>query len=162
MKKIQIIVALFFNAILLQSCVSTKFQASPPPISVNFENETDKNTNYVLANEWMVETFNSAESVIQFADKESGIIKGKYVLRAGYVSTSPYVASRAALNAIITIRLRDNACRIEIAPPSSGFYSQSIGTTEYGYPAIQFDEDARNLINNFRDRMKAFKSGTEW
>jgi len=162
MRKILLSVLLFFSAILLHSCVSIKYQTPPPQISANFENEIDKNANYVLANEWLVETFNNAESVIQFADKESGLVKGKYVLRAGYVSTSPYVASRDALYAIITIRLRDNACRIEIDPPSRGFYSQRIGTVEYGYTVLQFDEDARNLINNFQKRMNANKSEVAW
>jgi hypothetical protein len=162
MKKAVILGVLFLSAFLLHSCVTTKYQESPPPVTANFENELDKNSNYVLANEWMVETFNNAESVIQFTDKESGTVKGKYVLRAGYVSTSPYVASRDALYAIITIRLRDNASRIEIDPPSRGFYSAKSGDSELGYTALKFDEDARNLINNFQKRMNANKSEISW
>jgi len=34
---------------------------------------------YVKANSWFVETFNSAESVIEFQDREGGKIMGKYV-----------------------------------------------------------------------------------
>ncbi|PTN28985.1 hypothetical protein C6366_18615, partial [Desulfonatronum sp. SC1] len=34
---------------------------------------------YVKANAWFVETFNSAENVIEFNDRESGRVMGKYV-----------------------------------------------------------------------------------
>lgn len=38
---------------------------------------------YIRANSWFVSTFNSAESVIEFQDKESGKIMGKYVFTYG-------------------------------------------------------------------------------
>ena len=37
---------------------------------------------YVKANAWFVDNFNSAESVIQFQDKESGKLMGKYASKA--------------------------------------------------------------------------------
>ena len=38
-----------------------------------------KNDLYVNANTWFVNTFNSAESVIEYQDKEAGKIMGKYI-----------------------------------------------------------------------------------
>lgn len=40
---------------------------------------TSQDEIYIKSNSWFVETFNSAESVIQFQDKESGKIMGKYI-----------------------------------------------------------------------------------
>ena len=37
---------------------------------------------YVIANSWFVDNFNSAESVIQFQDKEEGRLMGKYTAPA--------------------------------------------------------------------------------
>lgn len=34
---------------------------------------------YIASNTWMVDIFRSAESVIQFSDKEDGVVMGKYV-----------------------------------------------------------------------------------
>ena len=71
-------------AILGTSCGSVKYYNSPiSPRTEIVELTTDKNTNFVNANEWMVEVFNNAESVIQFSDKEAGIVKGKYIVFSG-------------------------------------------------------------------------------
>lgn len=162
MKKIFIPSISLICFFLLNSCITSQVQQSPPPKFANFENQLDKNANYVLANEWMVESFNSAESVIQFTDKESGTIKGKYTLKQAYVSASPYVASTPALSAIITLRVRDNKIRIEIDPPTNGFYSAKSMGTELGYTASMFEEDASNLVLDFQQRMKGTESVTEW
>ncbi|MEB2785541.1 hypothetical protein [Algoriphagus persicinus] len=162
MKKIFIPSVSLICFFLLNSCITSQVQQSPPPRTANFENQIDKNANYVLANEWMVESFNNAQSVIQFTDKESGTVKGKYILKEGSVSTSPYVASTPELSAIITLRVRDNKIRIEIDPPTKGFYSKKAMGNELGYTASMFDADASNLISDFQKRMKGKESVTEW
>lgn len=148
---------------LLSSCLgSRQLQGTPEAKIESFENDLDKDTNYVLANEWMVETFNDAESVIQFSDKESGTVKGKYLMKAGYVSTSPYVASTEPKYAIITIRVKDNGCRIEIDPPGGQFYSQKSMGAEYGFTTEMFNENASNLIADFKNRMQRGSDGSDW
>lgn len=147
----------------MSSCLSTRqIQSTPQPRTETFENQLDKDANYVLANEWMVETFNDAESVIQFTDKESGTVKGKYLMKAGYVSTSPYVASTEPRYAIITIRVRDNGCRIEIDPPSGQFYSQKSMGTEVGFTTEMFASSADNLIVDFRNKMQSGGGNSDW
>ncbi|MFC5625657.1 DUF4468 domain-containing protein [Algoriphagus winogradskyi] len=162
MKKIKLSSIYFLASILFVSCVGSRsLQETPPPKIATFENDHDKERNYVLANEWMVETFNNAESVIQFTDKESGTIKGKYIVRPGYVSTSPYVASRDALYSIITLRVKEKGCRIEVDPPNGQFYSQKSMGTELGYTTAMFEEDANKLIDDFKSRMLG-ASTTDW
>lgn len=77
---------LFFISIILvtlNSCGTMKGVKATPE-SKQFEQiinvaGKDKNQLYVDANSWFVETFNSAESVIEFQDKEAGKILGKYI-----------------------------------------------------------------------------------
>ncbi|TXE07562.1 DUF4468 domain-containing protein [Algoriphagus aquimarinus] len=154
MKKIFFPCICLIASVFLTSCLGSKaLQETPQPKIATFENEHDKDTNFILANEWMVETFNNAQSVIQFTDKESGTVKGKYIVRAGYTSTSPYIASTEALFSIITIRVKDNGCRIEIDPPNTQFYSQKSMGTEFGYTTTMFEEATNKLIEDFKSRM---------
>jgi hypothetical protein len=67
----------------LYAC-GTMMGAKAPEEARRFEKVIDvpgfsKSDLYVKANAWFVETFNSAESVIEFQDKEAGKIMGKYV-----------------------------------------------------------------------------------
>ena len=41
----------------------------------------DKESGYRIANEWLVDKFVSAESVIEYQDKDEGVLKGKGVTR---------------------------------------------------------------------------------
>jgi hypothetical protein len=132
MRKVFFLTAAVALSTMFISCLSIKKTLESPPTRMKkIENNSNKDSNFIKANEWMVETFNNAESVIQFTDKEAGIVKGKYIMKKGKVSTSAYVASTDPFYAVITIRVKDNASRIEIAPPTS-MYSQTADGVEYG------------------------------
>jgi hypothetical protein len=152
MKTNYVILLLAVTAFSLKSCVSRVPMASPPQKVQVFENKQNKNSNFVRANEWMVESFNDTESVIQFTDKEDGIIKGSYVMKKGYTSTSVYISSTEPYYAIITITVKDNTVRIEIDPPS-GMYSVKSFTDEYGFTPSMFNASADSLIENFKERI---------
>lgn len=154
-----LILLVFFG---VSSCtVQRKALESPPAKVQNVENELDKNENYIKANEWMVETFNNAESVIQFTDKEAGIIKGKYVMREGVTSSSAYAASIPAFSVIITLRVKEGASRIEIDPPT-GMYSQKVMGVEYGFTPEMFNASADVLLTDFETRMLDKGKNTDW
>jgi len=160
MKKFTILSFCIGVSYLLNSCASIVIQDTPPPKIATFENELSKDQNYVLANEWMVESFNNATSVIQFTDKESGTVKGKYTIKSAYISTNTY-ASTDALFAIITIRVKDKLSRIEIDPPTDAFFSRKSMGYEIGYTASMFDEAASKLVADFQSRMQGEAIG-EW
>ena len=63
---------------------------------------------YVKCNEWFVRTFVSAESVIEFSDKENGKILGKYVFKV--------FPSR--IKSTITIDIKDNKIRFKCDTPT--------------------------------------------
>ena len=52
-----------------------------------------KDSIYTKANLVFVDVFNNADSVIQFSDKESGVIKGKYISKVlvAYLMNTTYV-----------------------------------------------------------------------
>ena len=163
MKKSIKVSALFLVITVFMSSCSVKRIAIPSPEAEtkNVETETDNNSNFIKANEWMVQSFNDAKSVIQFKDKEAGIVKGKYLLKAGVVSTSPYVQSVPCFYSIITIRVKDNLARIEIDAPS-GMYSFKVYGIEKGFTKEMFLVEASKLINNFDIYMKKKSSNDNW
>ena len=162
MKKLILLFAIL--ATTLTSCVGTykTFESTIPPMQESVELETSKNINYINANEWMVETFSSAESVIEFSDKEAGIVKGRYVLSPERSSSGVHVGygiySGAfvvkATKAIITVRVKDSFARIEIQPTTKANYQTLNGKVSNGYTSAQYALDVENLINNFKERMK--------
>jgi hypothetical protein len=163
MKKIYLAAVIFVTSLTLNSCGSYKaVTLESPDVKVkNVTNTADKNSNYIKANEWMVETFNNATSVIQFSDKEGGIVKGKYVMKVGVVSSSPYAASTPDFYALITIRVKDSVSRIEVTPPT-GMYSLISFGVELGFTPKMFDESAEGLISKFETRMKSETANKNW
>ena len=155
MRKIFYLVILSVVSINLNSCgTSRKMIESPPQYNRNIENEFDKNTNYVVANGWIVDTFNNAKSVIQFSDKDAGIIKGKYLMREKMITSSYNIEMRPNFFAVITIKVKDNKTRIEIDPPSGMFTQVDISGNEIGLSKEMFYNKAKNLSDSFEKQMK--------
>ena len=136
---------------LTASCGTSKFYSSTPATVEIVETIFNANDNYIRANEWMVENFNNAESVIQFSDKENGIVKGKYyITKITPVGAGFYVPEMATtINALITVKVKDSAAKITI-DGSSNKYSTYMGN---GYTPVQFDNQANALIMSFKNRM---------
>ncbi|TXD45845.1 DUF4468 domain-containing protein [Polaribacter sp. IC073] len=155
--------ALFLIITVFMSCgaMSRVEIPTPEPATKNVETKSNKNSNFIKANEWMVQSFNDAKSIIQFKDKEAGIVKGKYLMRAGVVSTSAYVQSTASFYSVITIRVKDNISRIEINAPS-GIYSQKSMGIEYGFTKELFLTKANVLITEFEEYMKMESRNDNW
>jgi hypothetical protein len=65
---------------------------------------------YVRANLWFVDAFRSAKSVIEYSDKESGIIKGKYSF---LTSTGKWW-----IISVITVEVRDGRYKITCSDPT--------------------------------------------
>ena len=139
--------------LVLTSCATVKtgsFKAKTEQV----QNSKSKLDNYVAANEWMVEKFNSAEDVIQFADKEAGIVKGKYTLNYaapvyyGYGYSTPARLSTA----IITIRVKDSVAKIELKATNVNYVANkghNIPTLDvYAAKLRALMEDFKNYMND--------------
>ena len=104
---------------------------------------------FVKANGWMVETFNDASSVIQYSDKEAGVLIGKYLL-SGKVLTGLYGATAdTRVYAKIELKVKDNKARIIITPMSSWRYDSS-GMTIYNYSKEDAIDDMNKLAESFK------------
>lgn len=138
----------------MTSCSVAKVGGVPAKVDYVY-NTNNKTDNYIMANEWMVESFNNAESVIQFSDKDAGIVKGKYVLHftpavyAGYLST-PEVKN----GAIITIKVKDSVAKITIDASSEKFYPVKV---DYYYNIADAGRDINRLIEDFKQTMSKSK-----
>ncbi len=144
----------------MTSCGSIKFETTGDGWieKDGITNSLSKKDNYILSNEWMVEAFNNAESVIQFSDKEAGIVKGKYHLYSGEGSTGYYRSE--SVSAIITLRVKDDGVRIEIDTRGTTFgYWQATGIYNngpidgMGYNKGQAEASKRRLIESFKNRL---------
>lgn len=153
--------ALLLPILLITSCVSVKSMTyEGNPITKTIELTTPKQSNYIKANEWMVETFGNAESVIQFSDKEAGIIKGKYMMYKGQTG-SEYSPAVASYFAMITLRVRDNAAKIEIEPINDFVVTKYMGSS-FGFTPEMFTTEATNLVADFEQKMKSESKNDNW
>ena len=152
MKKLLTTIFLVLTVLIFESCASiaTKTVESKPVTKIIKIENADKNKLYVRANNWMVSAFNNAESVIQFSDKESGTVTGKYFLGKAQYATQ-YVPEKNVY-AIINIQVKDGASKITITPDSwkhvvGGWYSKP------AYTAEKAEADVNALISNFEAEM---------
>ena len=151
-----LILCLVSSVYISQSCT---------PIFYNYEtinltevvsvDSTNANRLFVMSNSWMVEKF----SIIQYSDKEAGIIKGKYNL---YYRASKHGSifnesiSEISINAIITIDVKSNMAKINIRPiRNSTVYSIGLG-----YTMEQANKDVKALANNFKLYLKENQKST--
>jgi uncharacterized protein YceK len=130
MKKVLFIVPCFFILLIMQGCgsmVGTKASADGTPVVkvIPVEN-VSQNKLYVRANNWMVGAFTDAKSVVQFSDKESGTITGKYYLSPITASTQ-YGAGTDAY-ALINIQVKDGASKITITPDAFDYMKGNMYT----------------------------------
>lgn len=104
---------------------------------------------FVKANIWMVENFNDAKSVVQFSDKQSGVVTGKFLMASIIRGTE---VPRDDVFAIIKINVKDNAAKIEVKSES---YINNYNPLAGGesYPLEQANADIDNLIASFEKSM---------
>ena len=157
MKKLILLVVC---AISVASCVSVKTLPTPEPISKTLQLTTNKNSNFIKANEWMVKTFGNAQSVIQFTDKDAGIVKGKYSMYPGQVGTQ-YTPTVTPYFAMITLRVKDQGSKIEIEPIGNFVITNFMGGA-YGFTPDQFISAANLLVTDFETQMNSESANDNW
>ncbi len=156
-KKMKIVLALL-GLFALVSCATMSDSGLTPELARVVEiievPGLDKFRLFVLANSWAVDAFVSAESVIEFSDKEAGIVKGKYVtsFMEGVYSYD--------VRSTLTIEVKDGAARITIADP---YYrtTSGLGKTYTGqsyYPLKSLSSFEKNCKPNYLELIVSFKT----
>jgi hypothetical protein len=110
MKKFMFIAIAMLSLVVFTGCGPTTYLTKAPTM-VEATPEGSMDQLYVQANLWMIDQFNSAESVIQFSDKDAGIFKGKYLIYS--VGATTYTRSQS-IYATLTIRVSDNRVQMDI------------------------------------------------
>ena len=148
MKNIIIITIIaLFGLSMFSGCMSYSRVSAPAHASVYEDVNGDQNELFLKSNDWMVSTFGNAESVIQYSDKEEGVIIGKYLL-SGRTSSSRYGTTDTRVYAKIDVRVKDNRAKIEITPVGEWAYDKS-GMTVYKYSPEDAKKDMNNLSRSF-------------
>ena len=154
MKKIIIILSIF-----IVSCapmMEVKIDKTQKVIETNLS----KNEIFVKSNQWMVKTFNNAESVIQFSDKESGTITGKYMLKQTFTIGLNYqTIPNGGIFAIINVDIKENKARITITPEE--YSTSKSGNAQFIYTEETARKDIEDLLNDFETYMN-IKENKNW
>lgn len=141
--------------ILFCSCTSTqRIPVSIDPVISVIQVDGKKNDLYVKANSWMIEVFTDSKSVIQFKDKEEGIVIGKYLFERTY--TYDGYGNRIEMDpiyAIINIQVKDDASRISIEP-NDYFIRQGLIKNEGLLTKEKAIERINDLLSSFETYMK--------
>ena len=120
MKKGQVVKKCFcyifvLMAVLLsfQSCATTPQTTEFDTYSVIFQAQgLSSDEIYIRANMWFVTAFYRADSVIQFSNKEAGIIMGRFTRSANVGSASGFIRS------LVQVEIMDNRFRVSFSDPT--------------------------------------------
>ena len=145
-------------SVLVQSCttITVTTTKSVPIERVVKVKGAEKHALYVKANNWMVDVFKNAKSVVQFADKESGTISGKYLL--GTVFTANQYGPAVHAYASIRIQVKDGAARLVVTPEP---FSYIEGNMYSLYSEQDANRDADALLVSFESAMK-MEDNSDW
>lgn len=147
------IIFLLFATLLVHGCAVTTIITKSTPVDsvVNVDN-ISKDVLFVRANNWMVDAFKNAKSVIQFTDKDSGSISGRYLL--GNISAASQFGPASDAYATIKIRVKDGAAKISITPESFGYPEGNMYKNYIFYTQEDVTRDVSALITSFERAMK--------
>jgi hypothetical protein len=120
MKKILSKIAFLSVSFMVTGCMTIKTVNLEPYKRIITVQDKGKEEIYILANCWLVETFVSAEAVVEFQDKEAGKIIGKCNLTTGSAIQGFFkTTSSATIKVVISIDCRDEGARISLIPPEN-------------------------------------------
>jgi hypothetical protein len=112
-----LVMALVFGAVLAGCVSGPELSSSTKYEEVIDVPDVSKGDLFTKVNMWMVDAFNNADSVIQYSDKESGVLKGKYTFTVT-IANLGIVGDIYNYQSTLTIEVRDGRCRVSFADPN--------------------------------------------
>lgn len=124
------------------------------PIDRTIMIEGSKNDLFVKANNWMVEIFSSSKSVIQFSDKEAGIVIGRYLFKDfGATTVMGKIVDFGEIYAIIKLQVKDGTTKITIdAEDFTEIHSKA--NENYRYTKEKAVQEINALMDNYEHYLK--------
>lgn len=150
-----VLILLFTMPFIILSC-ATLNQPLQEPMKIQRieEIQLSKNKIYRYANEWMAKRFVKAKEVIQYQDKEEGVIIGRGILRH-YINDNP-----VDFKFVMKVECKDNKIRVTIDNISGemdfGNLPIPVDTTklddeEYNDLKIAFEALINDLLNYIKE-----------
>jgi|GEM_PF-2570906 len=144
------IIFYFSVLIICTSCATT--------VPVKFENpieevitdlKGDKSDLFVRSIDWMIYTFRNSANIIEYSDKEEGVIIGKYIAKgAASVIKGTEVDNRVYFKVNITVK--ENKAKISVFPLGQWSYRKD-RLDNYGYTKTNAIDDVNKLIKSYRN-----------
>lgn len=124
------------------------------PIDKTIVVEGSKNELFVKANNWMVEIFTNSKSVIQFSDKEAGVVIGRYLFKDfGTKTVMGKIVDFGEIFAIIKLQVKDGATKITI--DTDDFIEiHSKANENYRYTKEKAVQEIYTLMDNYEHYLK--------
>ena len=187
MKKL-IRLTILLTLLIMSSCATLVINYNNFPMTKDIVTKVNKDDAFVIANSWMIENFKHADNVIQYSDKEAGIIKGRYIIdlyqigiqtdvetdivppKKGRIKSTPKketginpkVYTVKGIETIITIHVKDKITRISIEPQGIEVIS-FIQKNQINNILIDLSETLRiTLTETVIDYDKYFKNYVIW
>jgi hypothetical protein len=130
MKRVSQILFSIAVVLFLASCATVD---SPDPEDMIVERvitfpDMEQDELYDLTNRWFVHSFGRAQAVIDYQDKDRGIVMGKYTYRTSVLG--PLAMSTIdRVECTIQVEVRDGRARVQIMDPSIRLSSGTYGST---------------------------------
>jgi len=153
---------LLFIAVLLAGCSSVPYSEISGPYQKIVELGKTKADIFNSSMQWVAQSFKSAKAVIQYSDKESGIINGNGTATAEFGGIGPTTLSYKFI-----FEIKDNKSRITFSEVMPVFDNSSSGRMAAGmthgignnqWP--RFTEWADNIINDYARFVKS--NNSDW
>ena len=167
MKKIKAIITSIIILILLGSCVSLEYTdpalLEDPFIYIQEIEGKTKDELYSLSRLWIAETYNSAEAVITFEDKETGVIRGTGI--GNFYVKENILKPNWEFSYNLSISVKDNKVKLEFLNIKSTEYYKGYNYTISLEHKMVFDainEYFKSLNESYLESITSSKVDNDW
>jgi len=117
--------------------------------------DKSKDELYTKSNYWLIEKFNNAKSVIQYTDKDNGVLVGKFLLgriiKKGSNSSSQFPDH---IYSIIKIQVKDNGAKITIKTDGYSYLDNFAVLENHKLTQQKAEVLIENLITSYENYIK--------
>ena len=167
MKNIKAIITSIIILILLGSCVSLEYTdpalLEDPFIYIQEIEGKTKDELYTLSRLWIAETYNSAEAVITFEDKETGVLRGTGIGNI-YVKEN-FIKPHWEFSYNLSISVKNNKVKLEFHNIKSTEYYQGLNytiTLEHKMVFDPINEYFKSLNELYLESITTSKEDNDW
>lgn len=146
MKKLLLIIVLVF----FYSCGVKYVPVSVQPLEETFEIQgQEKELLFAKANTWFALAFQNSKNVIQYSDKETGVITGRFAILPQTTRNGYGIQQDNSIYSGIHVRLKDNGAKIVVSPDNFTEVHSSLNES-YRFTKESAITKSQKLINSFK------------